>query len=29
MLGKYYEDPRYFEKKWFSKNVVNRLDNIN
>jgi hypothetical protein len=28
MLAKYYENPRDFEKKWFSNDVVNRLDNI-
>jgi hypothetical protein len=29
MLGKYYENPKEFEKKWYSNDVVNRLDNIN
>jgi len=29
MLAKYYENPRDFEKKWYSNDVVNRLDNIN
>lgn len=29
MLAKYYENPSDFEKKWFSNDVVNRLDNIN
>lgn len=29
MLAKYYENPRDFEKKWFSNDIVNRLDNIN
>jgi hypothetical protein len=28
MLNKYLTDPADFEKKWYSKNVRNRLDNI-
>ena len=28
MLGKYLNDPQGFEKKWFSKDVRNRLENI-
>lgn len=28
MLGKYYENPKEFEKQWYSQDVVNRLDNI-
>lgn len=27
-LSKYYEDPSEFERKWYSKAVINRLDNI-
>lgn len=28
MIGKYYENPYEFEKQWYSKDVVNRLENI-
>lgn len=28
MLTKYLNNPSEFEKKWYSKNVINRLENI-
>jgi len=28
MLNKYLTDPDDFERKWYSNNVINRLDNI-